>query len=430
MNLWQRQTGVQVNRDGVIGRRDFVRGVSAASLAAGTLSWTDLMSVRADDLRSRGMACILLFMRGGPSQFETFSPKPGHEHGGDTKVIDTAAPGIQFADNVPHMAKIANELAVIRSMTMKEGNHVRATYLMHTGYAPTASVKYPTLGALVAKEIGDKTTDLPSFVRIGDRAADGGGGMLGVEYDAFSMSNAAAPANTNLPSGADRYDRRLGLLSRLESSYAAQGSSQEVAEHQKLYAKAAKMITSAKMEAFQLEREPDSMRDAYGRSEFGAGCLLARRLVEAGVTFVEVSVNGWDTHDNNFERVGKLCGQVDQPAAQLIADLKQRGMLEKTLVVWMGEFGRTPKINPRGGRDHFPKAFNLVMAGGGVRGGQVIGATDPGGNEVVERPVSAQDLFQSFCKSLAIDSAKENMSGIGRPIKIVDGGKPVDELFA
>jgi uncharacterized protein (DUF1501 family) len=172
------------------------------------------------------------------------------------------------------------------------------------------------------------------------------------------------------------------------------------------------------------------MRDAYGRTDFGSGCLLARRLVEAGVTFVEVDVNGWDTHDDNFGRVSKLCGQVDQPAAQLITDLKQRGMLDKTLVIWMGEFGRTPRINPRGGRDHFPKAFNLAIAGGGVRGGQVIGSTDAGGDEVKDRPIGVQDLFQSFCKSLKIDPTVENQSGAGRPIKIVDGGKPVEELFA
>jgi hypothetical protein len=286
------------------------------------------------------------------------------------------------------------------------------------------------LGALVAKEIGDKASDLPSFVRIGDRAAEGGGGLLGVEYDAFSMANPQAPANTSLSSSTQRYSRRLGLLGRLESSYAADGAAHEVAEHQKLYAKAAKMITSAKMDAFHLDREPDAMRDAYGRTDFGSGCLLARRLVEAGVTFVEVDVNGWDTHDDNFSRVSKLCGQVDQPAAQLITDLKQRGMLDKTLVVWMGEFGRTPRINPRGGRDHFPKAFNLAIAGGGVRGGQVIGSTDAGGDEVADRPVSVQDLFQSFCKSLKIDPTVENVGSAGRPIKIVDGGKPVAELFS
>ena len=189
------------------------------------------------------------------------------------------------------------------------------------------------------------------------------------------------------------------------------------------------MVTSARMDAFQLERESDAMRDQYGRTDFGAACLLARRLVETGVTFVEVNSNGWDTHDNNFERTTNLCGQIDQPIAQLITDLRARGMLDSTLVVWMGEFGRTPKINPRGGRDHFPRAFNVALAGGGIRGGQVIGHTDAGGAAVTDHPVSVQDLFQTFCKSLGIDPTIENMSSIGRPIKIVDGGKPVAQLF-
>jgi hypothetical protein len=429
MNLWQHHVRVRVDRDGIVGRRDFLRGVSAASLAAGAVGWKDVVSLKAVELRSRGMACILLFMRGGPSQFETFSPKTGHANGGETKAIDTSVAGIQIAEGLPQVAKVMDHVALVRSMSTKEGNHPRATFLMHTGYAPTASVKYPTLGSIVAHQLGDANADLPSFVRIGDRGTDGGGGLLGVEFDAFSMANSQTPANTKLPTEAARFDRRRELLSQLESTYAASGAADEVANHQKLYAKAAKMVTSARMEAFQLDREPDAMRDRYGRTEFGSGCLLARRLLEAGVTFVEVGLNGWDTHDNNFERTRNLCGQLDQPMARLITDLKERGMLDKTLVVWMGEFGRTPKINPRAGRDHFPKAFNVALAGGGIRGGQVIGHTDAGGESVTDHPVTVQDLFQSFCKSLGIDPTIENMSSIGRPIKIVDGGKPVEKLF-
>ena len=300
---------------------------------------------------------------------------------------------------------------------------------MHTGYAPTPTVKYPTLGSIVAHQLGDANVELPSFVRIGDRGVDGGGGLLGVEFDAFSMANAQAPANTKLPTAAPRFERRLSLLAQLEDSYAAAGAAQEVADHQKLYDKAAKMVTSSRMEAFQLDQEPDAMRDRYGRTDFGSACLLARRLVESGVTCVEINHNGWDTHDNNFERTRNLCGQIDQPMAQLITDLKQRGMLDKTLVIWMGEFGRTPKINPRGGRDHFPRAFNVALAGGGIRGGQVIGHTDAGGEAVTDHPVTVADLFQSFCKSLGINSSIENMSAIGRPIKIVDGGQAVSQLF-
>jgi uncharacterized protein (DUF1501 family) len=171
------------------------------------------------------------------------------------------------------------------------------------------------------------------------------------------------------------------------------------------------------------------VRDLYGSSPFGNGCLLARRLIEAGVTFVEVNLGNWDTHDNNAERTKTLCEAMDQPFAALIQDLRQRGMLESTLVVWMGEFGRTPRINPRGGRDHYPKAFNAVLAGGGVKGGQVIGATSANGEDVKNRPIGVTDLLRTICSSLKIDADKENVSNIGRPLKVVDGGEVVKEVF-
>jgi uncharacterized protein (DUF1501 family) len=189
------------------------------------------------------------------------------------------------------------------------------------------------------------------------------------------------------------------------------------------------MILSPRMKAFDIDSESDKMRDSYGRTPFGAGCLLARRLVEAGVTFVEVNLEGWDTHDDNFTRTAQRCEMFDRPMAQLVKDLKQRGMLEKTLVTWMGEFGRTPRINARAGRDHYPRAFNIALAGGGVRGGQVIGKTDEGGVEVTDRPVTVNDLFRTVYTTLGIDADHENMSRIGRPIKLVDGGEVVSELL-
>jgi uncharacterized protein (DUF1501 family) len=237
------------------------------------------------------------------------------------------------------------------------------------------------------------------------------------------------PTNSNPSTDRTRYNRRLALLAELEAPYAAAGAAQQVADHQKLYQTAATMIQSPQMKAFDIASEPAAIRESYGEGEFASGCLLARRLVETGVPFVEVLHNGWDTHDDNFARTKKLCGQIDQPVAALIGDLKQRGLLDSTLVVWMGEFGRTPKINARGGRDHFPRAFNVALAGGGVRGGQVIGRTDDSGAAVEDRPVTVPDLFQSFCKSLRIDPSTENVGPNGRPIKIVDTGSPISELF-
>jgi uncharacterized protein (DUF1501 family) len=426
------QLELTLSGHGIMGRRDFLRGITAASVAAGTLSWRDLVTLQAAELRKQGMACILLWMQGGPSHFETFSPKPGHANGGETKAIGTSVSGIEISENFPQVAKVMQNAAILRSMTSKEGSHPRATYLLHTGYLPTASVKYPSFGSIVAQQVAHAELDLPAYVRIGGNLQNSaGGGILGVEYDPFLMPVAGKlPTNTAPGTDIPRYRRRLDLLGRLETDYAASGAKEEVAEHQKLYQKASRMILSSQMKAFDLEHEPAEVREGYGSGQFALGCLLARRLVETGITCVEVVLNGWDTHFDNFPRTKELTGQVDQPLAYLLTDLKQRGLLDTTLVIWMGEFGRTPKINPRAGRDHYPKAFNVLLAGGGVRGGQVIGKTDAGGGEVTDRPVNVPDLFQTFCKSLKINPQAENIAPNGRPIKIVDGGKPVAELFA
>lgn len=421
----------RMNRDCVVHRRDFLQVVTVGSVAAGTVGWTDAICRSADDLRKRGMACILLWMGGGPSQFETFSPKPGHENGGETKAIATSVPGIEIAEGLPKCAGVMDQLAIIRSMTSKEGSHPRASFLLHHGYLPMGGVKFPTLGSNVAHQIGDPKFVLPSFVRIGGRRADSGGaGFLGVDYDPLVVQNADRSPENTVPATRDvRYARRLELLDKLEANFGAVEGADIVADHRKLVRKSAEMIRSPRMEAFDLDQETDSVRDAYGRTQVGAGCLLARRLVEAGVTFVEVNVDGWDTHDDNFNRTRERTALIDQPMARLITDLGERGMLDRTLVVWMGEFGRTPKINPRAGRDHYPRAFNVVLAGGGVRGGQVVGATDAGGVEVTDRPVTVSDLFRTIYTALGIDADHENMSRIGRPIKLVDGGAVIRELL-
>lgn len=422
---------IRMSRDGVFSRRAFLRNVSAAASGVSALTWMDAIRVRADDLRKDGMACILLFMQGGPSQFETFDPKPGVDTGGPTKAIDTAVPGIQIAENWPNVAKQMKDLAIIRSMTSKEGNHPRAQFMMHTGYAPSGSVKYPSFGAVAAAELGKREFDLPHFVSIGGRDS-AGSGFLGMSYAPFVVFDAnRMPTNVELPRGTneERLDRRLGLLNKLEQDFADSGGQTRVRDHQALYQSAGQLVKSPRLKAFDLSQEKDSVRDRYGRNPFGQGCLLARRLVQTGVTFVEVQFGNWDTHDNNFERVKALAGTADPAVATLIQDLKEQGMLERTLVIWMGEFGRTPNVNGRTGRDHYPRAFNALLAGGGVKGGQVIGRTEREGRAVAERPVEVNDLFCTFCRALKIDSKKENMSGVGRPIKIVDGGKPVTELF-
>jgi hypothetical protein len=413
---------------GGLSRRSFLHGVSGSALAAGTLGFRDLMSLRAAELRRQGRSMILLWMAGGPSQFETFDPKPDHENGGPTTAIDTSVPGIRIAAGWEQTARIMDEIAIIRSMTNREGQHQRATYQLHTGYVPSGSVKHPSFASCVAKELRDSEFDLPSFVSVGPTI---GAGFLGVDYEPFIVNNAGQmPQNVGSPVAEGRYRRRLGLLDRLEDEFAARGAEVVVENHRQLYGKASDLVTSPRTQAFDLSDEPSDLVSRYGDNQFGRGCLLARRLIEEGVTFVEVRSNGWDTHAENFDRTGALAAQVDPAMATLIADLKERGLLDSTVVVWMGEFGRTPRINPRTGRDHYPRVFNAALTGGGVRGGQVIGASTSDGSAVEDRPVTVPDLFSSLCRSLEVDPTIENISPLGRPMKIVDGGEVVEALFA
>lgn len=426
-----RHDHVRIGSRGV-SRRSFLYSVPAAALAAGTLSLRDVMTVQAEDLKREGRHLVLLWMGGGPSQFETFDPKPGHENGGPTRAISTAVSGIQIAEAWPETAKVMSEIALIRSLTNKEGSHPRATYQMHTGYVPAGSVKHPAFGSSIAKELADLSLDLPAVVSMGNTI---GAGFLGVNYEPFAVSDPGRlPQNVTTTVTSDRFTRRLGLLDRLEGEFASRGGEAVVKNHRDLYQKTSKLVTSADLKAFDISDEPQSVRDRYGDNPFGRGCLLARRLVEAGVTFIEVDARGqggnWDTHQDNFERTTALAGIVDPAFAALIADLRDRGLLEKTVVLWTGEFGRTPRINPRGGRDHYPRVFNAAVAGGGIRGGQVIGASTADGTAVDRDPVTANDLLSSICRALHVNPGKENMSPLGRPMKIVDGGQPIEKLFS
>ncbi len=429
---------LHLTSDGYIAhRRDFIKHVGVGAAALGGLSWMDQVRAAAPELRKKGMSCILLFMRGGPSQFETFDPKPGTNTGGPTEAIKTAVSGIEIAKGWERTGKMMKDLAIIRSMTSKEGNHPRAVYQMHTSYAPSGSIKYPSLGSMVASEIADPTFDLPHYVSIGGGGGQDvsgtGSGFLGMSYAPFAVQDPnRLPQNVELPTGVDgkRLNRRLSLMDALSKDFANAGGQSRVADQKAIYQSASNMVLSPHLASFDLNKEQSAARERYGRTPFGQGCLMARRLVETGVTFVEVGHGNWDTHDDNFTKTAKLAGEVDQGMSALISDLKERGLLDKTLVIWMGEFGRTPNINARTGRDHYPRAFNVLLAGGGIKGGQVIGNTSSDGKDIKDRPVNVNDLFCSFYQALKINPKKENMSGVGRPIKVVDGGTAVKELFA
>jgi uncharacterized protein (DUF1501 family) len=420
---------VRIGKDGALSRRGFLRRVGAGAAGMAGLSWFDRLALHAAELRRQQKAVILLWMAGGPSQFETFDPKPGADTQGPTRAIATATPGISIAEHWTHLARVTGDLTILRSMTSREGNHGRATYLLHTSYSPSGGIVHPGIGSLVAKEIGPADFDLPSFVCIQGQSI--GPSFLGVRYAPFIVTDPNRPPdNLTAPVASNRLNRRLGLLNELERPFAQSGAAEQVRDHQTLYRQTAQMVLSPRVRGFNLDAEPERVRATYGRTPFGQGCLMARRLVEAGVTFVEVQSSGWDTHGNELSALRRLIPGVDRATAALLADLRARGLLERTLVIWMGEFGRTPRINLQAGRDHFPQAFNLALAGCGVRGGQVIGATNRTGTEVADRPLTVPDLFCTLYRALGIDFRHENESNVGRPLPLVEGGQVVQEVFA
>lgn len=439
-----------------LSRRDLLK---LSACGAFGLSFSRWLPALADEIatdRNRKRSCILLWMTGGPSQIDTFDPKPGHENGGPFKAIDTSVPGIQIGEHLPKLAKMMEHCALIRGMTTKEGDHTRATYLLRTGYLPQGPVHYPTLGSVWSKELGSVDAELPGFVSVAPyrflSPAAFGPGFLGPRHAPLVVGDgnpfagrgtdyerALRVKNLETPAGVlpEQTDSRLDLLAGLDGDFVARHPGVSPASHRTAYQQAVRMMRSDAVKAFDLSQEDDAIRDAYGRNQFGQGCLLARRLVERGVPFVEISLNGvngneglgWDTHTNNFDNVQKLCEVLDPGWATLLEDLKTRGLLESTMVVWMGEFGRTPTINPGKGRDHYPNAWSTVLCGGGIKGGQIVGKTTDDGRSVADRPVQVGDFLATACLALGIDPMKQNMSNVGRPIRIADPeAKPIHEI--
>ncbi|HEY7152677.1 MAG TPA: DUF1501 domain-containing protein [Gemmataceae bacterium] len=421
-------------------RRDFVRMSLASVFGAAACPWLPRLAAAAGKKPTK--ACIVLWMAGGPSQTDTWDLKPGHKNGGPFKETATPVTGLRISEHLPKLAAAVKNLGIIRGMSTKEGEHGRATQLLHTGQLPNDAVAYPTLGSMLAKELGDSEHDLPSYVTVSPPGgiANLGAGFLGPLYAPMAVSgisdNPNARANLTIdylkpakPVAATDQDVRRKLLADLQKDFEKRHGSAATAAHAASYRKAQRMVDTEAHGAFRLDEERAKVRDAYGRSRFGQGCLLARRLLERGVSFVEVTLDGWDTHQNNFEMVKTLSQTLDPAFATLLADLKDRGMLANTLVVWMGEFGRTPKINGMTGRDHFPLAWSTVLAGAGVKGGQAVGKTGKDGATVAERPVSVADFLATVFTAVGVDPTKENLTWEGRPIPLVPKvGKAIEEL--
>jgi len=370
---------------------------------------------------------ILLWMNGGPSHIDTWDPKVG-KTGGLHKAIKTSVPGLVISEHMPLLAGLANKLAVIRSMTSKEGNHVRANYLLHTGYAPNPTVEHPAFGAWMSKRLGEPQSGLPSFVSL--NGLSHGGGFFGVQYGPYVVRNGGdMPADIAPSVDAQRFVARQKLLGDMEDAFAKQTGDVKVEGRRDLYTKADRLMHASALEAFDVTKEPEAVQKSFGTSAFGKGCLTAARLVSAGVRCVEVTLDGWDTHKNGFERTKKLMGDLDPAMSGLLKDLERRGKLNETLVVWMGDFGRTPRINGDDGRDHYPAAWSAVLAGGGIRGGMVHGETDAEGAKVVKDPVPIQNLLATIASPLGLTPDDTVMSPAGRPISLTDNGLPIKSLL-
>jgi len=409
-------------------RRDALR-LAAAGVGGACLSgWMNVVATAAANTAAKPKSCILLWMDGGPSHKDTFDLKPGTKDAGEFSPIQTSVPGIEVSEHFAATAKFMHHGAILRGMNTSEGAHPRAKFNMHTGYREgVGGVVYPSIGSIVSAELGRPEFPLPNFVTIGNRSY--GAGFLGAKHQPLNVANATAGVeNLKAFVSGSSFDNRVGLLQEMEKAFYGEYRADAGQDHSTTYARAVELMKSKEAKAFDLAQEKTETRTAYGETAFGNGVLLARRLVEVGVPFVEVTLGGWDTHQDNWTRVKANSLQVDKALSSLLGDLKDRGLLDTTLVIWMGEFGRTPKINARGakpGRDHYPRAWSSVMFGGGIPGGQVIGKTDKEGAEVVERKINALDFMATVCTILGVDYTKQNQTPNGRPIRIVDKGEKV-----
>ncbi len=415
-----------------LSRRDWLRTVGAGAVAT---SWLPTLAAAAP--RKPAKSVIVLWLDGGPATIDLWDLKPGHANGGPSKEIETTAPGLKIGEHLPKLAKFGKDLAVVRSMSSKEGDHERATYYLRTGYTPVGAIRFPAVGAVVAKELGSATADLPNFVSISPaRYGAIAGGFLGPTYDPLVLGatdgdGLKVPNLARSPGVSDAaQDARLDLLAGMEKRFADGRANPVTDAVRTANERAARLMRPEAAAAFRVEDEKDKVRDAYGRNAFGQGCLLARRLVERGVPFVEVTLGGWDTHQNNFEQVKGLCGTLDAGFAALVADLKDRGLLDSTLVVCQGEFGRTPRINAATGRDHWPASWAVALAGGRLKTGQAVGKTTADGLAVDGKPTTVPDLIATVAAAVGIDPQKRNLSNVGRPIRVADpAAMPIGDLL-
>ncbi len=382
---------------------------------------------------ARAKNVIYLFLRGGMSHIDTLDPKPGKSTQGPVEALRTRADGVLLGQYFPKLAEQMDKVCIVSSMSSKQGAHPQAQYLMRTGYELRGTIQHPSLGAWCNRLAGRHNPTMPGHVLIGGGADMPTAGFFPPEFQALPIGSAEdGLQNANLAKGIDqnRFDRRMQRLRQLDDAFAEKHGQRDVTAYGKAYTEAVKLMRSSDLVAFDVDMEPEATRRAYGATSFGTGCLLARRLVDHGVRYVEVVADGFDTHADNFDRLADLTPSIDQGLSCLLADLDARGLLQTTLVVLATEFGRTPDIDQDQGRNHYPKAFSCLLAGGGIRGGQRYGRTDAEGREVESDPVTIQDLNATIAWASGIPLDYVVTSPLGRPFKIADKGNPLTDIFS
>lgn len=398
-----------------VSRRCLLKGILATAGGVAVANWGGLFhsAAVAQEAARRGKRCILLWMNGGASQIDTFDMKPGRPTGGPFRPIQTNVNGVQICEYLPRLARMTDKLAIIRSMRTQSPDHPDGIYHMHTCYRQSERVPHPEIGAMIAKFLGNADSDVPSFVRIGS-TGNAGAGYLGPRYEPFSMGHDCRMPYFSTPIGTPQTQQRRGELLRfLEDQFGAQHLAEPFLSHRTSEARAQRLMRARTV--FDISADWPRNQERYGNTDFGRGCFMARKLVEAGVPFVEVGQENYDSHADNFVCHRGNMDVLDPAWSGLLTDLQERGLLQDTLVVWMGEVGRTPYINNRAGRDHFVRAWTIVLAGGGIRGGQVYGATDQNGREVRDNPVSEGDLFATIYTALGVNPRVRHYVGT-RPV--------------
>jgi len=414
-------------------RRQFLGGLAAGTgIAVGGLGYFAQPASAAEMLKKQ-KRMIVIRMAGGLSQLESWDPKPKTETGGPYRAIPTSVPGTHISELLPHTAKVMHHLSLVRSINTNNGDHGKGTYMMLTGRRRTPASEFPEIGATVAKGVDFGSSALPGHIKItasgsGNRGRDSA--YLGPKYSSMSLNGGKPPANSARPSSLkdEAAERRTAFRMLANDQFALQRRTAETDAYVQSFAQAEELM--AKKEIFDLSKEPKKDHDRYGDHAFGRHCLMARRLVENDIPFVQVSHSNYDTHNENFNFHHEQLGEFDRPFATLINDLVDRGLYEHTLVVVLSEFGRTPRINSRYGRDHWGKAWSVCMGGTGVQHGAVIGATNKGGTEVTDREVDCGHLFHTYLRAVGINSNKHFEIG-GRRHPIADpAASPITELLA